>query len=41
MDGWLEEARAKLAAEVGDEASTYDLSRTEVDELLEHLSWGS
>ena len=35
MDGWLEEARAKLAAEVGDEALTYDLSRTQVEELLE------
>jgi Domain of unknown function (DUF6457) len=35
MDGWLEEARAKLAAEVGDEPSSYGLSRAEVEELLE------
>jgi Domain of unknown function (DUF6457) len=35
MDGWLEEARSKLAAEVGDEASGYDLSRSQVEELLE------
>jgi hypothetical protein len=35
MDGWLEEARAKLAAEVGDEPSAYDLTRPEVEELLE------
>jgi hypothetical protein len=35
MDGWLEEARAKLAAEVGDEPSSYDLTRPEVEELLE------
>jgi Domain of unknown function (DUF6457) len=35
MDGWLEEARAKLAAEVGDEPSSYDLSRAQVEELLE------
>ena len=35
MDGWLEEARAKLAAEVGDEPSGYDLTRGDVEELLE------
>ena len=35
MDGWLEEARAKLAAKVGDEAATYDLTRSEVEEVLE------
>ena len=35
MDGWLEDARAKLAAEVGDEASSYDLSSSQVEELLE------
>ena len=35
MDGWLEEARAKLAAEVGDEPAKYDLTRPEVEELLE------
>jgi len=35
MDGWLEEARAKLADAVGEDASGYDLSRAEMDELLE------
>jgi hypothetical protein len=35
MDGWLEDARAKLAAAVGDDASAYDLSRAEMDGLLE------
>jgi hypothetical protein len=35
MDGWLEEARAKLADAVGEDASAYDLSRAEMDELLE------
>jgi hypothetical protein len=35
MDGWLEEARAKLAAAVGDEPAQYDLSRAHMDELLE------
>ena len=35
MDGWLEEARARLAEAVGDEPSNYDLSRAEMDELLE------
>jgi Domain of unknown function (DUF6457) len=35
MDGWLEEARAKLAEKVGEEAAAYDLSRAEMDELLE------
>jgi hypothetical protein len=35
VDGWLEEARAKLAAEVGDEPSSYELSRSQVEELLE------
>ncbi len=35
MDGWLEEARAKLAAEVGDEPSGYDLSRSQIEELLD------
>ena len=35
MDGWLEEARAKLADAVGDDALAYDLSRAEMDELLE------
>lgn len=35
MDGWLEEARTKLAAAVGDDPAGYDLSRAEMDELLE------
>ena len=35
MDGWLEDARAKLAAQVGEEPSSYDLTRPEVEELLE------
>jgi uncharacterized protein DUF6457 len=35
VDGWLEEARAKLATKVGDEPSGYDLSRSQIEELLE------
>jgi Domain of unknown function (DUF6457) len=35
MDGWLEDARAKLAAAVGDDPSTYALTRVQMDELLE------
>ena len=35
MDGWLEDARAKLAAAVGEDPSAYDLSRAQMDELLE------
>ncbi len=35
MDGWLEEARGKLAAAVGEEPANYDLTRAEMDELLE------
>jgi hypothetical protein len=35
MDGWLEEARGKLAREVGEDASAYDLTRAQMDELLE------
>jgi Domain of unknown function (DUF6457) len=35
MDGWLEEACAKLAAKVGDEPPGYELTRAEVEELLE------
>jgi Domain of unknown function (DUF6457) len=35
MDGWLEEARSKLADVVGEDPSAYDLSRAEMDELLE------
>jgi Domain of unknown function (DUF6457) len=35
MDGWLEEARGKLAEAVGEEHAAYDLTRAEMDELLE------
>jgi len=35
MDRWLEEARSKLAAKVGEEPAAYDLTQSEVDELLE------
>ena len=35
MDGWLEEARAKLAAAVEEDPSAYDLTRAQMDELLE------
>jgi len=35
VDGWLEEARARLARAVGDDPSVYGLSRAEMDELLE------
>ena len=35
MDGWLLEARAKLAETVGEDPSRYDLTRAEMDELLE------
>jgi hypothetical protein len=35
MDGWLQEARANLAAAVGEDTVAYDLSRAEMDELLE------
>jgi Domain of unknown function (DUF6457) len=35
MDAWLREARDKLAAEIGADPSGYELSQSEVDELLE------
>jgi hypothetical protein len=35
MDGWLEEARGKLAAAVDEDPSAYDLTRAQMDELLE------
>jgi hypothetical protein len=35
VDGWLEEARARLAGAVGDDPSAYGLSGAEMDELLE------
>jgi Domain of unknown function (DUF6457) len=35
MDAWLREARDKLAAGIGADPSGYELSQTEIDELLE------
>jgi hypothetical protein len=35
MDGWLEEARGKLADAVGEDLSAYGLTRADMDELLE------
>jgi hypothetical protein len=35
MDGWLEEARRKLADAVGEDLSAYGLTRADMDELLE------
>ncbi len=35
MDGWLLDARAKLAAAVGEDPSAYDLTRADMDDLLE------
>jgi len=35
VDAWLQEARDRLAAEVGADPSDYDLAQDEVDELLE------
>lgn len=35
MDRWLEEARSKLAAKVEEEPAAYDLTQSDVDELLE------
>jgi hypothetical protein len=35
MDGWLDDARAKLAREVGEDPSAYDLSEAQADELLQ------
>jgi hypothetical protein len=35
MDRWLEDARAKLAEAVGEDPSAYDLTRADMDELLE------
>jgi hypothetical protein len=35
MDAWLREARDRLAVEIGDDPSGYELSQTEIDELLE------
>ena len=35
MDAWLEEARARVAAAVGEDPARYDLGQAEIDELLE------
>jgi hypothetical protein len=35
MDAWLEEARARVATAVGEDAGRYDLTQAEIDELLE------
>ncbi|HWB56279.1 MAG TPA: DUF6457 domain-containing protein [Gaiellaceae bacterium] len=35
MDGWLEEARAKLARQVGEDPAAYDLTEEEATELLD------
>jgi hypothetical protein len=35
VDEWLLQACERLAAAVGDEPSRYDLTQTEIDELLE------
>jgi Domain of unknown function (DUF6457) len=35
VDEWLRQARDRLAAAVGEDASGYDLSQDEVDDLLE------
>jgi hypothetical protein len=35
MDGWLEEARAKLAEAVGEDPAGYDLTEAEATELLD------
>ena len=35
MDEWLGQARDRLAAAVGEDASAYDLSQGDVDDLLE------
>ena len=35
MDDWLRQARDKLVAAAGEDASAYDLSQADVDELLD------
>jgi Domain of unknown function (DUF6457) len=35
MDEWLQRARGRVAATVGDEPGVYDLSAEEIDEILE------
>jgi hypothetical protein len=35
VDDWLRDARMRVAAAVGEDPSSYDLSQTEIDDLLE------
>ena len=35
MDGWLDDARAKLARAVGEDPAAYDLTEAEATELLD------
>ena len=35
MDGWLDDARAKLAGAVGEDPAAYDLTQAQADELLD------
>ena len=35
MDAWLQQARDRVAAAVGDDAGAYELSQEEIEELLE------
>ncbi len=35
MDGWLDDARAKLAGVVGEDPAAYDLTQAQADELLD------
>jgi Domain of unknown function (DUF6457) len=35
MDGWLDDARAKLAQAVGEDPAAYDLTQAQADELLD------
>ena len=35
MDGWLDDARAKLARAVGEDPAAYDLTQAQADELLD------
>ena len=35
MDEWLQQARSRVAAVIGDEPGDYDLTQQEIDEILE------
>ena len=35
MDGWLDDARAKLAGAVGEDPAAYGLTQAQADELLD------